>query len=253
MASDIEQIIESMEQFIEEKGKVSAFSPNKISLNKDELEGYLEELKAATPDEIRRYQKIINNKDAIIADARKKAQQIIEQAQVKTDELVSEHQIMQQAYAQANQVVMIATKNAQEMLDKATMESNEIKSSAIAYTDELLAGVQSVLSNSLDLARMRNQNFIDKLQDVLNQVVENRQELLPPEEAPEQADNAGNASENADPNAASGDAANTGDPANGQAGGAGAQNPQAANAGQSQEEGPSIDVLPEEYFKHNKK
>lgn len=251
MASDIEQIIESMEQFIEEKGKVSAFSPNKISLNKDELEGYLEELKAATPDEIRRYQKIINNKDAIIADARKKAQQIIEQAQVKTDELVSEHQIMQQAYAQANQVVMIATKNAQEMLDKATMESNEIKSSAIAYTDELLAGVQSVLSNSLDLARMRNQNFIDKLQDVLNQVVENRQELLPPEEAPAQADNTG-APENADPNAAAGDAANAGDPANGQTGEAGA-NPQAANAGQGQEEGPSIDVLPEQYFQHNKK
>lgn len=251
MASDIEQIIESMEQFIEEKGKVSAFSPNKISLNKDELEGYLEELKAATPDEIRRYQKIINNKDAIIADARKKAQQIIEQAQVKTDELVSEHQIMQQAYAQANQVVMIATKNAQEMLDKATMESNEIKSSAIAYTDELLAGVQSVLSNSLDLARMRNQNFIDKLQDVLNQVVENRQELLPPEEAPEQTENT-EAPENAEPNAPAGDAANAGDPANGQTGEAGA-NPQAANAGQGQEEGPSIDVLPEQYFQHNKK
>ena len=251
MARDIEQIIEAMEQFIEEKGKVSAFSSNKITLNKDELEGYLEELKAATPDEIRRYQKIINNKDAIIADARKKAQQIIEQAQVKTDELVSEHQIMQQAYAQANQVVMIATKNAQDMLDKATMESNEIKSSAIAYTDELLSGVQTVIGNSLDLARMRNQNFIDKLQDVLNQVIENRQELLPPEETAAAADQAegssagtteemnpqdpANASGNADPVQTAPGLTNTYD---------------SASAG---EDGPSIDVLPEEYFQHKNK
>ena len=179
MASDIEQVIEEMENFIEEKGKPTPFSSNKITLNKDELQGYLEELRATTPDEIRRYQKIINNRDAIIADARRKAEQIIEQAQVKTDELVSEHQIMQQAYAQANQVVMIATKNAQEMLDKATMEANDIKTGAITYTDDLLSSVQSVLSNSLDVARLRNQNFIDKLQDILNQVIENRNELAP--------------------------------------------------------------------------
>ena len=187
MASDIEQVIEEMENFIEEKGKPVPFASNKITLNKDELQGYLEELRATTPDEIRRYQKIINNRDAIIADARRKAEQIIEQAQVKTDELVSEHQIMQQAYAQANQVVMIATKNAQEMLDKATMEANDIKTGAITYTDDLLSSVQSVLSNSLDVARLRNQNFIDKLQDILNQVVENRNELAPEPEVETEA------------------------------------------------------------------
>ena len=72
MASDIEQVIEEMENFIEEKGKPVPFASNKITLNKDELQGYLEELRATTPDEIRRYQKIINNRDAIIADARRK-------------------------------------------------------------------------------------------------------------------------------------------------------------------------------------
>ena len=118
MASRIEEIIEEIEDYID-SCKPSAFSSSKIVVNRDELEGLLEELRTKTPDEIKRYQKIISNKEAILADAQSKADAIIAQAQIQTNELVSEHQIMQQAYAQANEVVMIATKNAQEMLDKA--------------------------------------------------------------------------------------------------------------------------------------
>ena len=44
----------------------------------DEL---LRELRMKTPDEIKRYQKIIANKDAILADARTKAESMLEEAQ----------------------------------------------------------------------------------------------------------------------------------------------------------------------------
>ena len=109
MASRIEQIIEEIEEYID-GCKYQALSSSKIIVNKDELEELLNELRSKTPEEIKRYQKIISNKEAILADAQAKADAIIAKAQVKTDELVSEHQIMQQAYAQANEVVMIATK-----------------------------------------------------------------------------------------------------------------------------------------------
>lgn len=80
------------------------FSSSKIIVNREEMEELLNELRIKTPEEIKRYQKIISNKEAILADAQAKADAIIAQAQVKTDELVSEHQIMQQAYAQADEV-----------------------------------------------------------------------------------------------------------------------------------------------------
>ena len=56
-----------------------------------------------TPEEIKRYQKIISNKEAILNDAKQKAQELINDATIQTNELISEHQIMQQAYAQALQ------------------------------------------------------------------------------------------------------------------------------------------------------
>ena len=114
MSSRMEQIIEEIEEYID-NCKYQPLSSTKIVVNKDELEELLTELKMKTPEEIKRYQKIISNKEAILADAQAKADAIIAQAQVQTSELVSEHQIMQQAYAQANEVVMIATKQAQEI------------------------------------------------------------------------------------------------------------------------------------------
>ena len=105
MSSRIEQIIEEIEEYIDRDCKFQPLSTTKIIVNKEHLEELLRELRLKTPDEIKRYQKIIANRDAILADAQAKADAMIEEAQVQTTELVSEHEIMQQAYAQANEIV----------------------------------------------------------------------------------------------------------------------------------------------------
>lgn len=182
MASGIEEIIEEIEEYVDEC-KPSAFSPSKIIVNRDELESLLEELRTKTPEEIKRYQKIISNKEAILADAQNKADAIIAQAQIQTNELVSEHQIMQQAYAKANEIIVLATKNAQDMLDKATEDANSIRMGAITYTDDLLNTIESVISNSMETTQARTETFMQTMQGYLDIVVSNRQELVPQEVA----------------------------------------------------------------------
>lgn len=183
MSSRIEQIIEEIEDYID-TCKFQPLSTTKIIVNKEELEELVAELRKKTPEEIKRYQKIISNKEAILADAQAKADQIIAQAQIQTNELVSEHQIMQQAYAQANEVVMIATKQAQEILDNATNEANNIRMSAMAYTDDKLRSVEDILVNSIDTSKARYDNLINSLQGFLDMVVSNRMELFPAEPEP---------------------------------------------------------------------
>ena len=180
MSSRIEQIIDEIEEYIE-SCKFQPLSSTKIVVNKEELDEYIAELRRKTPDEIKKYQKIISNKEAILADAQAKADQIIAQAQIQTNELVSEHQIMQQAYAQANEVVMIATKQAQEILDTATNEANNIRMSAMAYTDDKLKGLEETLMNTIDTSKARYDNLINSLQGYLDMVVANRMELFPAE------------------------------------------------------------------------
>lgn len=185
MSSRIEQGIEDIEDFIE-GCKYATFSSTNIIVNKEELEELLAELRSKTPEEIKRYQKIISNKEAILADAQAKADQIIAQAQIQTNELVSEHQIMQQAYAQANEVVMIATKQAQEILDNATNEANGIRMGAVSYTDEQLKGIEDILTHSIDTSKARYEHLIGSLQEYLDVVSRNRAELFQSEEEEQQ-------------------------------------------------------------------
>ena len=144
MSSRIEQIIEEIEEYIDRDCKFQPLSTTKIIVNKEHLDELLRELRMKTPDEIKRYQKIIANRDAILADAKAKADAMIEEAQVQTTELVSEHEIMQQAYAQANEIVTQATAQAQEIIDNATSDANAIRIGAIQYTDDLLANAEDI-------------------------------------------------------------------------------------------------------------
>lgn len=184
MSSRIEQIIEEIEDYLD-TCKYQPFSSTKIIVDKEEIEELVHELRAKTPEEIKRYQKIIKNKEAILADAQAKADQIIAQAQIQTNELVSEHQIMQQAYAQANEVVMIATKQAQEILDVATNDANEIRMGAMAYTDAQLKDIEDILINSIDTSRARYENLLNSLQGYLDVVSANRAQLFPADAEPE--------------------------------------------------------------------
>ena len=184
MSSKIEQVIDEIEEYLD-GCKYVTFSSTNISVNKEEIEELIAELRSKTPEEIRRYQKIISNKEAILADAQQKADQIIAQAQIQTNELVSEHQIMQQAYAQANEVVMIATKQAQEILDNATNEANNIRLYAMSYTDDKLRSLEDILINSIDTTKARTENLLSSLQGYLDVVSANRAELFPAEPEPE--------------------------------------------------------------------
>ena len=179
MSSRIEQLIDEIEEYIE-GCKPKFMSSTEIIVNKDEIDELLRELRMKTPDEIKRYQKIISNKEAILNDAKAKAEALINEATVHTNELINEHEIMQQAYAQANEIVTQATAQAQEIIDNATMDANEIRMGAIQYTDDLLANAESIIGHTLDSYTTKYDGLINSLQECYDVVRTNRAELESP-------------------------------------------------------------------------
>lgn len=135
MSSRIEQIIEEIEEYVD-SCKFQPLSSTKIVVNKEELEELLRELRMKTPDEIKRYQKIISNKDAILADAQSKADAIIADAKTQAQQMVTESEVMQQAYAQSNELLENTNQQAQEIMDNATTDANNIRMGALQYTEE---------------------------------------------------------------------------------------------------------------------
>lgn len=193
--SRIEQIIEDIEAYIDSCKPPLFSSGDKILVDREHMEELLRELRLKTPEEIKRYQRILANKDAILEDAQIKANAIIEQANIQNQELVNEHEIMQQAYARANQIIEMATNQAQETVNNATRDANEIRLGAIEYTDDLLAEVQDMVKTNLETITAHYQNVCDDFKKLYDMIVSNREELRPgsgqapveePEEVPEE-------------------------------------------------------------------
>lgn len=177
--SRIEQIIEEIEDYIDTcKGPLLG-SGDKIIVNRERMEELLRELRMKTPEEIKRYQKVLANKDAILQDAQQKAEAIIAQANIQNQELVNEHEIMQQAYEQANQVIEMATSQAQEILNNATRDANEIRLGAIQYTDDMLANLQDMVQKLVESSNSRYEAMMNNFQDFYNVITSNRAELVP--------------------------------------------------------------------------
>ncbi|MBE5883409.1 MAG: vacuolar family H+-ATPase subunit H [Lachnospiraceae bacterium] len=178
MSSRIEQLIDEIEEYIE-SCKPKFMSNTEIIVNKDEIDELLRELRMKTPDEIKRYQKIISNKEAILNDAREKAEALINEATIHTNELINEHEIMQQAYAQANEVVTMASRQAQEILDNATIEANSLRAAAMQYMDDVLSHLENIITSSTQSAVSNYDSLIGSLNQYRDIIQSNRNELHP--------------------------------------------------------------------------
>ncbi|MDF2800290.1 MAG: hypothetical protein K0S61_193 [Anaerocolumna sp.] len=177
-ASRIEQLIEDIYEFVE-SCRMQPLSSTKVIVPKDELYDLLDELRLRTPDEIKRYQKIIVNRDAIIADAEEKAAIILAEAGEKAHTLLDEHEIMQQAYYQANELVSTAALEADKLISDANDDANQIRQGALNYTNEMLSDVEHIIENAYESSKSKYEGLLSALKGNLDIVINNKMELQP--------------------------------------------------------------------------
>lgn len=175
--SRIEQLIDEIEEFVE-SCKPQPFSQTKIIVPKDELFELLTELRLKTPDEIKRYQKIIANKDKIINDAQAQAERMLEETTAYTNQLVEEHQIMLKAYERAEEVLNAANAQAEATINEANANAEEIRLNALQYTKELVDNLENIVSGALSISQEHSKGLINGLSSSL-QVLKRTRMLWP--------------------------------------------------------------------------
>lgn len=184
--SRIEQLITEIEEYID-SCKPQPFSSTKIIVDKGTLEELLVELRHRTPDEIKKYQKILSNKEAIIADAKAQAESMIAAATEQTQELINEHEIMQQAYKKANEIIERATAQAQGIVDQAAEDANELRASGVDYVENMLKSMDALVSHTIETSGARYNSFIASLNSTAEIIHANLAELHPSEQPEEEA------------------------------------------------------------------
>ena len=179
--SRIEQKIEDIYGFVE-SCKMQSFSTTKVIVPKNDLYDLLDDLRRDVPEEIKRYRKMLNQRDAILEDAKRKASEILMDAQEQYKALVEEHSIMQEAYQQAEETVRLANEEAAAIVDSARRQANEIGNGAIYYTTDMLSNAEKVIAQAYETTVNNSKALETALGGYLEIIRRNRAELTPVDE-----------------------------------------------------------------------
>jgi len=139
---------------------------NKVSVEKERIYEVMNEIRLNLPAEIRHAQRIIEDHDKIIAEARVKSTGILKEAEDEAKLLTNEHEIFRRANEQATDVIEESKKNARDL-----------RLNAMDYADEILEKTEGMIKETMDNIdeqfRMVN-SYLSQTVDVL---YENRQSL----------------------------------------------------------------------------
>lgn len=183
--SRIEQKIEDIYGFVE-SCKMQSFSTTKVVVPKNDLYDLLDDLRRDVPEEIKRYRKMLNQRDAILEDAKRKASEILADAKEQYSALVEEHSIMQQAYQQAEETVRHANEEAEVIIANAKRQADEIGNGAIYYTMDMLNMAEKVIARAYESTVNNSKALETALSGHLQIIRQNLGELVPVNQQPAQ-------------------------------------------------------------------
>ena len=164
MDDTVLKLLEELEQVVDE-GRSSPFS-NKVQVDKDEIFEIIDEIKMKLPNEIKQSKWVIEERNKILVDAQKEADEMLKEAEVRLSKLVEEHAVTQKAYEQSAEIMDAAKKSAKEM-----------RLGAIDYADDVMGVAEQRLREMQDVIEQENRKLIDFYKENINVIFDNRQEL----------------------------------------------------------------------------
>lgn len=133
---NFEEIINAMEDMVENSWSLP-LSGGKSVVDSEQILEFIEDMRTALPEELKRARQIMAQRDDVISRARREAEDIIATANAQAQKMVSSQEIYRLAQQKANEIVTDAQN-----------KSNEMYNYAINYCDSLLGKTEESISAS---------------------------------------------------------------------------------------------------------
>jgi len=135
---EILSILETLEDIVEKS--VSVPFSGKFLVDREEILEIIKEMRLKLPEDMKQAKWVKDERQRILLEAQKEANNVIKDAENKISSLVDEHEITKKAYEQANEIGSNAQKNARE-----------IRMGTREYADSILNKVEEILKDTLSV------------------------------------------------------------------------------------------------------
>ena len=133
---EIFTLLETLEDLLE-RSKAIPFS-GKAIVNKEEMLEIIKEIRLKLPDELKQAKWVKEERQRILVEAQKEADDIVKEAENRIISMIDEHEITRKAYEQKAEII----ETANEM-------SREISKGTKDYADGILQNIETALEQAL--------------------------------------------------------------------------------------------------------
>jgi len=137
---DILQLIDRLEELFNE-GKAIPFTHN-VAVDEDRMLDIIDQMRISIPEEVKKAQQLLTQKDRVMAQAQEEANRTIEIAREKADELIKKDNIVAEAGRRADQI-----------LSQARADAEATRHEADDYIVDSLGRVQEEMERLLNQVR----------------------------------------------------------------------------------------------------
>lgn len=145
----MEELVNELQELVND-AKGMPFASDKVMLNRDTVLDILDEIEDAVPTEVRQAKNIVNDRNQILSQAKKEAEEIIKQAEERRKAMINQHEITKQAQAQAA-----------EILSDAKSKAAGVKKAANQYVDDMMKSVEDSLANQYNEIKRTRRNILE--------------------------------------------------------------------------------------------
>jgi cell division septum initiation protein DivIVA len=133
---DLETALNSLDHQLAEARPVPLSAS--VMVNREDLERIVQAIRAAMPEEIRQARWVLKERDELLAQASRDAEQVVADGQLERDRILSETEIVREAHREA-----------QRIIDRASEEGRKIRHEAEDFVDAKLGDFEVVLQKTL--------------------------------------------------------------------------------------------------------
>lgn len=135
---DILQLIDRLEELFNESKSIPL--TRNVMVDEDRMLDIIDQMRIAIPEEVKKAQQLLGQRDRVLAQAQEEANRTLEIARQKADQIVGKDMVMQEAHRRAEQI-----------LAQARAETDTIRADADDYVIDSLTQLQA------ELERITNQ------------------------------------------------------------------------------------------------
>ena len=144
---DILQLIDRLEELFNES-KAIPLTRN-VMVDEDRMLDIIDQMRIAIPEEVKKAQQLLGQRDRVLAQAQEEANRTLEIARQKADQLISKDLIMQDAQRRADQILAQARAEADGM----RADADEYVINSLTQLQEELERISNQVNNGIRTVR----------------------------------------------------------------------------------------------------